>query len=543
MTQTIVQYLVEKLAEAGVEDVFGLPGDYNFEIIDAFEQNSKTKWRGCCNELNAAYASDGYARINGLGVCVTTYGVGELSAINGIAGCYAQNVPVVKIVGMPSVQVMFKGEIVHHSLGNGKWDAYLKAYENVTDYAVMITEENAFSGINLALHTALNEKKPVYIGIPKNVAAQPIVKEEVSETKFAKNSPEALDCVIEKLSHAKKPIIMSDWFVYVQDMKQEAENLVNKLQIPSIVTEMGKGTIDESNEYFSGVFAGKLLNPLTCRLFEESDCILALGLVWADFNAGHFTVALDKSKLINITKDTVETEEKIFEISDAKEFVTELTSKAGSLRWEYEKPPIGLKLPVTSEDEKLKCENFFPLLQNFFQENDIVVTDTGLSSLGTIACKIPDNTRMVNQFLYSSIGWALPASLGVCTACAERRLILLIGDGSAQLTIQELSSFYRYGFKPIIFLLNNSGYTIERALSMNPDNVYNDIAPWNWEMFLDAFCADSYYKKVPTVSDLNEAFRDIESLDKPAFVELILDKLDLPIYAKNVYELMKRKQK
>lgn len=540
--QTIVQYLIQRLAEEGVKEVFGLPGDYNFEIIDAVEDNPNIKWIGCCNELNAAYASDGYARLNGLGVCVTAYGVGELSAMNGIAGCYAQNVPVVHIVGAPNTQDMYNDVIVHHSLGNGEWDAYMKAFENVTDYAVMINEDTAYSDINIAINTALKEKKPVYIAIPRNLADTPIRVTPMTKPVNGKNSPDIAEYIISKLKEAKKPVLMLDSFVYVHNLKDEVEKLVNKLQIPAMTTEMGKGTINESNPFYANVFAGNLLNPVTAKLYEESDCILALGLVWADFNVGHFSIPLKRESLINITKDSVEMPDKIFELASPKELIEELTEKAPSLNYEYEKPQIGFDNTEFPDDTQLKCDNLFPMLQDFFEEDDIIVTETGLSNLGIVSCKIPDNTRMVNQFLYSSIGWALPAAFGAQMAKKDRRLILLSGDGSAQLTIQELSSIYRNNLKPIIFILNNNGYTIERVLSASPDDLYNNIPDWDWEVIPRSFCGDSYFKRICTTGELKEAMNEAKNLEKPAFIELMLEEMDLPIYARQIAEFVKSKK-
>ena len=98
-------YLVKRLAELGIKDIFGLPGDYNFNMLDAIINNPDVNWINCTNELNAGYAADGYARINGYGSVVTTYGVGELSATNAIAGSYAENIPVIKITATVMVTI------------------------------------------------------------------------------------------------------------------------------------------------------------------------------------------------------------------------------------------------------------------------------------------------------------------------------------------------------------------------------------------------------------------------------------------------------
>jgi indolepyruvate decarboxylase len=103
MTKTVIEHVLSRLHDIGVTDVFGVPGDYSFAISDAICGDRNMRWIGCCNELNAAYAADGYARIKGTAALCTTYGVGELSAINGIAGAYAEHLPVFHLVGTPNI--------------------------------------------------------------------------------------------------------------------------------------------------------------------------------------------------------------------------------------------------------------------------------------------------------------------------------------------------------------------------------------------------------------------------------------------------------
>ena len=129
---TVSTYLLDRLSELGIEHIFGVPGDYNLAFLDDVIAHEKLEWIGNCNELNAAYAADGYARIKGIAALITTFGVGELSAINGIAGSYAENVPVIKITGTPTTTVMENGELVHHTLGGGKFNHFSNMYREIT---------------------------------------------------------------------------------------------------------------------------------------------------------------------------------------------------------------------------------------------------------------------------------------------------------------------------------------------------------------------------------------------------------------------------
>ncbi|WP_197711896.1 thiamine pyrophosphate-binding protein [Polynucleobacter necessarius] len=116
-TPTVAEYVIQRLAELGIDRVFCVPGDYTFPFDDAIEVSNSVQWVVCANELNAAYAADGYARINGVAMLTITYGVGKLSAINGVMGAKAQRLPVFHLVDAPSTRIQKQGLITHHTLG------------------------------------------------------------------------------------------------------------------------------------------------------------------------------------------------------------------------------------------------------------------------------------------------------------------------------------------------------------------------------------------------------------------------------------------
>lgn len=176
MQYTVSIYLLDRLHELGIEHIFGVPGDYNLSFLDDVIAHKNLEWIGNCNELNAAYAADGYARIKGVAALITTFGVGELSAINGIAGSYAENVPVIKITGTPTTNVMENGELVHHTLGDGKFDHFSNMYREITVAQTNLTPEHAAEEIDRVLRACWNEKRPVHINLPIDVHNKPINK-------------------------------------------------------------------------------------------------------------------------------------------------------------------------------------------------------------------------------------------------------------------------------------------------------------------------------------------------------------------------------
>ena len=127
-TYTVGDYLLDRLAELGVTEVFGVPGDFNLEFLDHVVAHPRVRWVGNANELNAGYAADGYGRLRGMSALITTFGVGELSAANAIAGSYAEHVPVVHIVGAPAKDAQGARRVVHHSLGDGDFEHFFGSH-------------------------------------------------------------------------------------------------------------------------------------------------------------------------------------------------------------------------------------------------------------------------------------------------------------------------------------------------------------------------------------------------------------------------------
>ncbi|PCW16971.1 pyruvate decarboxylase, partial [Listeria monocytogenes] len=210
MKQRVGQYLMDAVYSAGADKVFGVPGDFNLAFLDDIIAHNDIKWIGNTNELNASYAADGYARINGIGAMVTTFGVGELSAVNGIAGSYAERVPVIAITGAPTRAVEQEGKYVHHSLGEGTFDDYRKMVEPITTAQAYITPDNATTEIPRVINTALQQRRPVHIHLPIDVALTEI---EISnpfkpEVEPQKNVQSYINMVQDKLESASQPVII-----------------------------------------------------------------------------------------------------------------------------------------------------------------------------------------------------------------------------------------------------------------------------------------------------------------------------------------------
>lgn len=173
MAASVIEHVLDRLKVLGVHHVFGVPGDFAFSVQDAILADPELEWIGCCNELNAGYAADGYARMRGFAVLSTTFGVGELSAVNAIAGAYAENVPVIHITGMPATAVQEAESLVHHTLGTGEFDLFRRMADNVVAASAVLTPHNVAAETDRLLSIAVHQRRPVYMGLPSDLANEP----------------------------------------------------------------------------------------------------------------------------------------------------------------------------------------------------------------------------------------------------------------------------------------------------------------------------------------------------------------------------------
>ncbi|HEX4356685.1 MAG TPA: thiamine pyrophosphate-binding protein [Pseudonocardia sp.] len=542
---TIAEYLVSRLAAAGVRAVFGVPGDYNLRLLDVIEASPELDWVGNANELNAAYAADGHARIAGLGVLVTTYGVGELSAMNGLAGAFAESVPVLHIVGSPATAVARAGLPVHHSLLDGDAEHFTRALSEVTCAGAVLTAENAATEIDRVLTAVLTDKRPGTLSLPSDlvdrlIAALPEPPAAPSPEPTTHSQLEAFRTrAAALLTGANRVALLVDHLAQRQGVRAELAELAGIAGVVSAVTAPGKGALDETAPGFLGLYIGALSEEPVRAEVEDADVIVGAGLRLADLSSGGFTARLDPARLIDLRGRHAVLAGEPFPGVGMAEALRALRPLITATRPPATEPPPGAEpvagpTPVTGERTAggpLTQRAFWARLAGFLRPHDILAADQGTPFYGVATLPLPAGVDVVAQPLWASIGYALPALLGAQLASAgRRRSILVIGDGSAQMTVQELGTFIRHGLDPIVFLVNNDGYTVERAIN-GPTARYNDIAHWNWSRVPEALGAapDTLVRRAATGAELDRALADCaEHAGKLAFVEVVLDRLDLP---------------
>ncbi|MDT7382995.1 thiamine pyrophosphate-binding protein [Citrobacter freundii] len=529
---SVADYLLDRLAGCGVGHLFGVPGDYNLQFLDHVIEHPNVCWVGCANELNAAYAADGYARVSGVGALLTTFGVGELSAINGIAGSYAEYVPVLHIVGAPCRGAQRRGELMHHTLGDGDFQHFYRMQQAVTTASAVLDEQNACYEIDRVLRAMLIERRPGYLMLPADVAKQPatppndilIVPLSEPESSVA----EAFRYhARERLLDSPRVALLADFLALRFGLQPVLQRWMAETPMAHATLLMGKGLFDERHPAFVGTYSAGASSDYVRLAIEDADTIFCVGTQFVDTLTAGFTQQLPQERTIDVQPHASRIGTSWFNIQ-MEQAVTTLRELCLEMSFSLppERPPVAR---IQVEKGPLTQENFWHTVQQYLAPNDIILVDQGTAAFGAAALSLPCGAEVLVQPLWGSIGYALPAAFGAQTACPDRRVILIIGDGAAQLTIQELGSMLRDGQSPVILLLNNDGYTVERAIH-GANQRYNDIAAWSWTLVPQAFSRECQAEcwRVTQAVQLEEVLARLSHPQRLSLIEVVLPKADLP---------------
>lgn len=539
MKHTVVEHVLSRLKDIGMNKIFGVAGDFAFPINDAVCADQELRWIGCCNELNAAYAADGYARIHGAAAVSTTYGVGELSAINGIAGSYTEYLPVFHLVGMPHSGLQATHRLVHHTLGNGEFNLFFNMTDPVVCARAIMTPDNCAAETERLIAAALYHRRPVYMAFPADYGTMPVVgkpKAVAEPTSDVLTLAAAVDAIADAVSASKRACILPGTMISRFGLREKATAVVDASGLPFATMIMDKCVLDETHPNYIGIYIGRLMNEQVRSFVEGCDCVLAIGAMATDLNTGSFTATIDRSRSIHILHHHVRVGYAIYPNVEMEDVLVALAEKLKK-RANVHRPSVhGLGEPVGEPGDKISVDYLYPRLQQMLKSGDILIAETGTCSMGLGFASMPKGSTFQNQTLWGSIGWATPAAFGAAMAAPDRRTILVTGDGSHQLTAQEVSQFGRFGLKPIIFVLSNSGYLIERLLCKNPEARYNDIAEWHYHKLPEALgCNGWFTARVTTCGELDEAIQKAESCGTGAYIEVVTEKYEASHLAQEIH--------
>lgn len=526
MTKTVIEHVLSRLREIGITDIFGVPGDYAFAVNDAICNDPDLRWIGCCNELNAAYAADGYARVRGVGALCTTFGVGELSAINGIAGAYAEHLPIFHLVGTPNISTQAARALMHHTLGNGEYDLFRRMSEPVVCASAVMTPQNVAYETERLIYEALYHRRPVYMAFPADLAVQPVLG-EASPIAQPRSNPQALvaavDAIVGRLDRASTACVLPGILVARSGLRKPMQALIDASGLPFATMFMAKSVLDEQQERYVGVYDGGLMNEEVRRFVEGSDLVIDVGSPMTDFNSGAFTAHLDPTKMVIIGHHRTQVGGQAYPNVEMGDLLHLLARRLPKRVWPTVRAS-SISLVGGNAQDAIGADELYPRWAKFLDDGDILIAETGTASMGLGFARMPKAATFHNQTLWGSIGWATPAALGAAVAAPDSRVVLVTGDGSHQLTAQEIGQFGRLSLKPVVFVLNNNGYLIERLLCKDPAIAYNDIAPWNYAELPHALgCRDWLTVRVETCGEIDRALLAASNSNTGVYIEVVTD--------------------
>ncbi|KAL8716886.1 MAG: hypothetical protein Q9225_005820 [Loekoesia sp. 1 TL-2023] len=541
----VAEYLFRRLHEVGIRGVHGIPGDYNLVALD-YIPRCGLNWVGNVNELNAGYAADGYARVKGISAVVTTFGVGELSLLNAIAGGYSEFVPIVHIVGTPSTLSQKDGMLLHHTLGNGNFAVFSEMSKNISCAMAKLNDPHeAATLIDNAIRECWVQSRPVYITLPTDMVQKKVEGERLKtqiDLSYPPNETEkedyVVDVVLKYLHAAKNPIILVDACAQRHRVLDEVHELIQKSNLPTFVAPMGKGAVNETLPNYGGVYAGDGSNEGVRECVESSDLILSIGAIKSDFNTAGFTYRISQLSTIDFHSTYIRVKYSEYPGVRMQGVLKKIVTKMGKLNVQPGPKPsneIAYEHKKVSTDEVITHDWLWPRVGQWLQPNDIVITETGTANFGIWETKFPEGVLALSQVLWGSIGYSVGACQGAALAAKEtgnRRTVLFVGDGSFELTAQEVSTMIRQNLKPIIFLICNEGYTIERYIH-GMDAAYNDISQWKFKDLIPTFGGTPQNSRTYQVKNKQEAedlFNDksFAQAEVLQFVELYMPKEDAP---------------
>lgn len=541
---TVAGYLLTRLAELGVISVFGVPGDYNLGILDAIADRKNMAWIGTATEQGAGYAADSYARLRGVGALVTTFGVGELSAMNAIAGACAESVPVVHIVGTPALAARTPGVTLHHNLPGTDFGHFAWMAAEITTAQADLRAGTAPAEIDRVLRAAIRQSRPVYLAIPSDVASAPAPAPAGPLLPLDQREAEAgADPTVVAMFAARARQVLSaatSASVLVGHLAArhgvDVRDLAAARSVPVAVLSTAKDDFPESDPCFAGLYAGAASGKRARLAVEDTDVLITVGVTLGNLvTVGGGTHQLPEAGRIDLAPGQARIGGTIYPGVGLRQ---SLAIMAEVVRASLIPPRTDLAdLPAAfadvdtgSGDATLTQRGLWASLQDFLLPDDVVVADLGTAFYGAAGLSLPDGARLAGQPMWASIGWALPAALGASLAAPDRRVVLITGDGALQQTAAELGTMLAQGLAPVIIVLNNSGYTTERIIG-DPSAAYHDIPCWDLTALPKAVSRGSspLAVRAETSRELKGALRAASrNAGRPILIEAVLGADDAP---------------
>jgi indolepyruvate decarboxylase len=538
---SVADYLLIRLQQLGVRQVFQVPGDYVSGFMDALEAFDGIDAVGDINEMGAAYAADGYARYTGLGAVSLQYGVGTFSALNAIAGAYVERNPVVVISASPSDknrQLIWSEDVLYHH-STGDLEVGPKVFENVT-VASLILADNSGAGalIDRALVAAISQRRPIYLEAWQNVWSETCPRPEgllapLPQAYDPNSLNAALDTSRQRLNQARSPVIMLGIEVARYGLQEQALRLIEASGLPFTTTLEAKTVLDESHPQFIGTYAGTASRLETSAFMEQVDCVLALGVIFTDDYLQ--LLAKDFSRIILVNSQQARTGLQYYPHVPLDAYLDGLLHTlapdpryplanhplpaARAAQAAPAETPLDYDLFLNTLDQQVRQRGLWDSSSLILGESSALYAASNLNGL--------PRDSFVADAIWGSLGHETGCALGVALG-SGRRPIVVAGDGGFMMICQSLSTLVRQRLNALVFVMSNQVYAIEQAFvdieAFDPGGEFApfDVLPaWDYPALAQGFGAAGY--RVSTLAELHELLPQLLELQgRPALVEVVI---------------------
>lgn len=524
----LAEFLFEYLHRCGVRHSFGIPGDFALPTF-AWLGKSKIQSVTVTHEPSAGFAADAYARVNGLGLVCVTYCVGGLNVLNAIAGAYAEKSPVVVISGAPGRKDREKDPLLHHKVKT--FETQRRVYDEVTvATAVLLDEQRAASEIVRCVEACLRQKRPVYIEVPHDMADRMIPTAVTSPSRKEESDPPTLAAALEEtfalIRAAKKPVILAGVELARYRMNHLVVRMAERMNIPFAADLLSKSAVPENHPLYLGVYGGAMSSDEQVRRYVESaDLVLMLGTFITDMSMGFYTAKLERKRTVLATSERVNIRYHRYESIQFRDFLDGLANASIGHKRFRRAARAALPAPLQKRErgEQLSVVDVFRILSLHLDERSCVVADIGDALFGAVGIRSAKQAQFIAPAYYMSMGFAVPASIGVALADPKFRPYVLVGDGAFQMTGTEISTAVRLGLNPIIFVLNNDGYGTMRKIH---DGSFNTITQWNYAKICE-LAGGGEPAVVSTKGELDDAIRRAQDCGKLTVIEINIPRDDV----------------
>jgi indolepyruvate decarboxylase len=563
-TFTVADYLLTRLKQLDVTELFQIPGDYVKNFTQALEKFKGIETIGTSNELDAAYAADAYGRTRGLSAVSLQYGVSTFSALNAVAGAYVESSPMVVISATPGANDRQIGNmynvLYHHSTGNLKADQEIFKHVTVAS-ETLSTAVGAAKKIDQLLIAAITHKKPVYIACYSEVWGEPCKQpsKKKLQPKVKKSKQDALQNAVDQawtqLTAAKKPMIFAGVEVLRHGLSDLLQKIIDASGFVYTTTSLGKTVLDEKGDQFIGTYSDAASIDNVKNYVKESDCFLTLGTIITDDYL--WFIENKYADMVMATTSEIRAGYFTYKKVTMKDFMEALlqrfeNSKSYPLK---EKAPEQPKYPEpwnSSSDPKYNDKPDVITYNRFFQHTvkhlddhkmwDKINLTFGVSSAMYVATNIygMKKNSFISSAAWQCIGYETGAALGAQLG-SKKQSWTIAGDGGFMMICQSLSTLAKYDVNSVIFVMSNQVYAIEQVFvdvdAFCPNGKFDEfdyLPKWDYMALAKAYGANGY--QANNITELNEVLEKLKTSksNKPTLVEVRIPEKDLAGQMKNL---------